>query len=605
MTANTFKNLESLTQTLDEKPYNVFSQKNTQDFEKLVKTSLKELNDCFVNQQKKTGSKLQELYVNKFDEEQIWSQMKSNDNLVNSKADNFISSILANIDQISLLPGSKKTQQIRGRQEEEEEENFDEEDWGGEEDEDEDEDEEGEEMEDDEEGVEYEEDYDGEDLEEGGNGDEDIDANFAANEQEASDAEEELRKFEELDRYLEDEEIKIDDDEEDGEGGLDDEDDDEEGGIGFDDGDDEDFEGDLKKLRLVAESEDEEDDDAQAGPQVDDAEVEDDIFDRAREDLLADNDEDEEVLKGDKGMTSEIDALEKKLLEKKAWQTQGEVKAGQRPVNSLLEETLDYNITKKASKKITPEYSGNLEAIIKQRILDEAWDDPIEYTLGKHIKETFNSLEEINFEKSSKGLGQIYEEDYKKDVMGIKAATPDDENKKEIELLFKKLSYNLDVLANLSFTPKGIFETTKIVPNVASINLEEKTPLSFSSRQAKAPQELFNPNKVQLESKEELTTAENRKARRTVKRNIRTRNKEKKKKDLVKKLEFKGQTKHEHNLQQKGIANYKKEVQKKSQKSVEFTKSSKFFDNLQKSQDKKKQPADKEEVGQKRKNYML
>ena len=83
--------------------------------------------------------------------------------------------------------------------------------------------------------------------------------------------------------------------------------------------------------------------------------------------------------------------------------------------------------------------------------------------------------------------------------MGIKAATPDDENKKEIELLFKKLSYNLDVLANLSFTPKGIFETTKIVPNVASINLEEKTPLGFSSRQAKAPQELFNPNNVQLE----------------------------------------------------------------------------------------------------------
>jgi len=83
--------------------------------------------------------------------------------------------------------------------------------------------------------------------------------------------------------------------------------------------------------------------------------------------------------------------------------------------------------------------------------------------------------------------------------MGIKAATPDDENKKEIELLFKKLSYNLDVLSNLSFTPKGIFETTKIVPNVASINLEEKTPLSFSDRHAKAPQELFSQSKVQLE----------------------------------------------------------------------------------------------------------
>jgi len=38
--------------------------------------------------------------------------------------------------------------------------------------------------------------------------------------------------------------------------------------------------------------------------------------------------------------------------------------------------------------------------MIKQRVLDEAWDDPIQYALGKGIKETFNSLEEINFEKS-------------------------------------------------------------------------------------------------------------------------------------------------------------------------------------------------------------
>jgi len=83
--------------------------------------------------------------------------------------------------------------------------------------------------------------------------------------------------------------------------------------------------------------------------------------------------------------------------------------------------------------------------------------------------------------------------------MGIKQATPDDENKKEIELLFKKLSYNLDVLSNLSFTPKPIFESTKIVPNVASIRLEEKTPLSFSKGQTNAPQELFDQKKGQFE----------------------------------------------------------------------------------------------------------
>lgn len=38
--------------------------------------------------------------------------------------------------------------------------------------------------------------------------------------------------------------------------------------------------------------------------------------------------------------------------------------------------------------------------MIKQRILDEAWDDPIEYAMPKTLKETFNNLEEINYEKS-------------------------------------------------------------------------------------------------------------------------------------------------------------------------------------------------------------
>lgn len=83
--------------------------------------------------------------------------------------------------------------------------------------------------------------------------------------------------------------------------------------------------------------------------------------------------------------------------------------------------------------------------------------------------------------------------------MGIQQATPDDDLKKEIDQLFKQVSFNLDVLSNLSFTPKVNLESSKIVPNVASINLEEKTPMSFSKMHAKAPQELFNPSKAKFE----------------------------------------------------------------------------------------------------------
>ena len=112
----------------------------------------------------------------------------------------------------------------------------------------------------------------------------------------------------------------------------------------------------LRKYQLIdGEPDDEEEEKPKKRQLVDDAELEDDVFERAREDLLAD--EEEEVVEQKKtrkgGLSSEIDNLEEKLIEKKTWQTQGEIKAHQRPMNSLLEETLDFSITKKASQKIT------------------------------------------------------------------------------------------------------------------------------------------------------------------------------------------------------------------------------------------------------------
>ena len=56
---------------------------------------------------------------------------------------------------------------------------------------------------------------------------------------------------------------------------------------------------------------------------------------------------------------------------------QGEVKAAQRPVNSLLEEFLEFNMASKIPELITQEETNRLEDTIKQRILDELFDDPI------------------------------------------------------------------------------------------------------------------------------------------------------------------------------------------------------------------------------------
>jgi len=61
----------------------------------------------------------------------------------------------------------------------------------------------------------------------------------------------------------------------------------------------------------------------------------------------------------------------------------------------------------------------------------------------------------------------------------------------------------------------------------------------------------------------------------------RQRNKEMEKKKLIKNLEYNGQTKYEYNQVQKAKQNGKKLLEGKRQKSVEFTKSSEFFKNMQ------------------------
>ena len=81
--------------------------------------------------------------------------------------------------------------------------------------------------------------------------------------------------------------------------------------------------------------------------------------------------------------------------------------------------------------------------------------------------------------------------------MGINNSK-DEESIKEIELLYKKLSYNLNVLSNLNFTPKPYMESAKILANVASIKLEEKTPIFFSDKQQLAPQELLKHKELKL-----------------------------------------------------------------------------------------------------------
>ena len=50
-----------------------------------------------------------------------------------------------------------------------------------------------------------------------------------------------------------------------------------------------------------------------------------------------------------------------------------------------------------------------IESMIKQRILDELYDDRVRYQHSHVLREQYSSLKEVSTEKSKMGLGELYE----------------------------------------------------------------------------------------------------------------------------------------------------------------------------------------------------
>merc|ERR1719277_232419 len=102
----------------------------------------------------------------------------------------------------------------------------------------------------------------------------------------------------------------------------------------------------------------------------------------------------------------------------------------------------------------------DIDAIIKQRIWDETFDDvlrkaelpPSQRPQGADE----DAVETLNFEKSRIGLGEIYAKQYEAELLGHKTdqQEKEDKDKAEAKALFTKLMFKLDQLTNARFTPR-------------------------------------------------------------------------------------------------------------------------------------------------------
>ena len=288
---------------------------------------------------------------------------------------------------------------------------------------------------------------------------------------------------------------------------------------------------------------------------------------------------------------TQIKEIEEKMISKKEWSTKGEVLGKERPKDSLLTKAMDFEVGLKAPPIPDREYTDKLENMIKQRILDDLFDDPIKKNIINLNEEKKADNDELNFEKSKKGLGEIYEEKY---LGNEKTENKVDEIKKECDDLCNKLFDIFKSMTNGSATPyglKGKKEQDINIINIPAIQIEDiGNFISDNKEKIKSGKELYNPNKIRRKNKEEMTSDELRNIHNKKKRNIKSRIHKKENKKKMEELTQMLGSKFEAKIRMKQEKN--KRIEKIDKTQGKEYKSGKFFGKInemaEKEEEKKK-----------------
>ncbi|ELR21370.1 Mphase phosphoprotein 10, putative [Acanthamoeba castellanii str. Neff] len=317
--------------------------------------------------------------------------------------------------------------------------------------------------------------------------------------------------FDDMERFIEEGELAAEKerDEEDGIARSDD-DDDLDGGLADDleDIEAEDEEGALDMELMGGDfDEDEDDEDDDGGGDDDDGDesalgggIKYDQFFDAPEGNNNNNNTNKKSSNKKKGLEEKIAELEDQIVGAKPWQLRGEVDSRKRPLNSLLEEHVEFETAIKQAPVITEEVTMALEDIIKRRIVEGSFDDVVRREEDEI--DTRKPRPELDFAKSQKSLAELYEDEYLKSVDKANAANEKPQlaavleqkrskDQEEVLRRFAHLAYKLDALSNFHFTPRPVVPDLAVKENVAAIRMEEIIPIGVSDSSLLAPQEIF------------------------------------------------------------------------------------------------------------------
>ncbi|OOQ86600.1 U3 small nucleolar ribonucleoprotein Mpp10 [Penicillium brasilianum] len=199
-------------------------------------------------------------------------------------------------------------------------------------------------------------------------------------------------------------------------------------------------------------------------------------------------------------IADEIRRLEAANVAKKEWMLVGEARAVERPVNSLIEEDLDFERVGKPVPVVTNETTEDIEELVKRRILAKEFDEVIRRRPGAaDIQSSRRGRFELADTKPQQSLAEMYEADH---LRATDANFVDPKNQKlmrehaEVTDLWKEISSKLDLLCNLNYKPQTPQVSINVVTDAPTIMMEDARPTAGSAvggPSALAPQEIYAP----------------------------------------------------------------------------------------------------------------
>ena len=214
-------------------------------------------------------------------------------------------------------------------------------------------------------------------------------------------------------------------------------------------------------------------------------------------------------------LKAEIRRLEAAAVAKRDWTLSGEARAVDRPLNSLLEEDLDFERTGKPVPIITQEVSEDIEALIKRRILAREFDEVIRRrpdNLATGGQEARRGKIELDDTKPQQSLAEVYEAEQ------LKINNPegyvdkrDEKLKREhakIEAMWRDVSAKLDALSSWHYKPKPPSATITVVADVPTISMEDARPAAGGEAGGEsmlAPQEVYKAGEARDKKVEVVT----------------------------------------------------------------------------------------------------